>query len=277
MSGEVTLSDEAYGELPAQGPNKSELGSAFITLVEPHPGHERTYNRWYEDDHFYAGAMSFPWWFAGRRWVAPRRLRTLRTPEHSPIADPVDAGCYLGTYWVTAGHHTEQLRWLHATVNRLAAEGRMFEHRTHVHTSFYTPVASKRATPHGPTALHALDSPYSGLVIETIDCLPGVTRDELLAELTASGIDHTLGGEVDQCVVMTPREWPSDIELWFNHAPTPPDRVLLMWFLNEQPESCWGQRFDRAERPLVTRGRSSFVAGFIPTVPGTDTYVDELR
>ena len=32
-----------------------EIGSMLLTLVDPEPGHEVAYNRWYERDHFYAG------------------------------------------------------------------------------------------------------------------------------------------------------------------------------------------------------------------------------
>jgi len=57
------------------------LGSALFTLVEPHRGHEVAYNRWYERDHFYAGCMIGPWYFAGRRWVCTRELKDLRPVE----------------------------------------------------------------------------------------------------------------------------------------------------------------------------------------------------
>ena len=75
------MSDAApspYSTLPAEGPYDVEIGSALITMVEPHEGHEHAYNRWYEDDHFYSGAMAMPWMFAGRRWVAPTDLQALR-------------------------------------------------------------------------------------------------------------------------------------------------------------------------------------------------------
>ncbi len=29
----------------------------LLTLVDPHKGFERAYNRWYERDHFYGGCM----------------------------------------------------------------------------------------------------------------------------------------------------------------------------------------------------------------------------
>ncbi|POX65543.1 hypothetical protein C3481_16125, partial [Microbacterium sp. Ru50] len=89
---------ETYGELAAVGPYGVRPGHALITMVEPHPGQERAYNRWYEDDHFIAGAMAMPWIFAGRRWVATRDLQLLRYPDPSAVADPVTAGCYLTTY-----------------------------------------------------------------------------------------------------------------------------------------------------------------------------------
>ncbi len=56
-----------YTDVPAALDHEVAIGGALITMVEPHVGHERAYNRWYEDDHFYAGAMCMPWMFAGRR------------------------------------------------------------------------------------------------------------------------------------------------------------------------------------------------------------------
>src|SRR6516165_7869611 len=95
------MTDNPYSELPKVGPYEVRIGSALITMVEPHRGHERAYNRWYEDDHFYAGAMAMPWMFAGRRWVAPRDLQRLRYPADSAIAQPLNSGCYLSIYWIT--------------------------------------------------------------------------------------------------------------------------------------------------------------------------------
>ena len=63
-----------------------KVGSMLLTLVEPSPGFERAYNRWYERDHYYAGCLVGPWLFAGSRWVAPRRLKDRRWPAESVIA-----------------------------------------------------------------------------------------------------------------------------------------------------------------------------------------------
>ena len=66
-----------------------KVGSMLLTLVDPNPGFERAYNRWYERDHYYGGCMVGPWLFAGSRWVATRPLKDLRWPadEHRRPAD----------------------------------------------------------------------------------------------------------------------------------------------------------------------------------------------
>ena len=82
---------DPYVEIAHHLPNEVRVGGALITLVEPHAGFEAAYNRWYEDDHFYSGAMAGPWIFSGRRFVATRDLRSRRPTVRSPIADPPDS------------------------------------------------------------------------------------------------------------------------------------------------------------------------------------------
>lgn len=132
---EETRSD-TYAELAALGPYGVHPGHALITMVEPHPGHEYAYNRWYEDDHYYAGAMAMPWMYAGRRWVATRDLQLLRYPEKSAVAQPVTAGCYISTYWVTDGRYDDHMKWTVGINKRLNRDGRVYQDRTHVFTAF---------------------------------------------------------------------------------------------------------------------------------------------
>ena len=82
------------------------LGSALFTLVEPHPGHEVAYNRWYERDHFYAGCMVGPWLFAGRRWVATRDQKDLRFGDAPDVFGDLRRGSYLATYWIVRASTT---------------------------------------------------------------------------------------------------------------------------------------------------------------------------
>ena len=54
------LTDDPYYHLAQTGPYAPAIGAALITMVEPHVGHERAYNRWYEDDHYNAGRDGVP-------------------------------------------------------------------------------------------------------------------------------------------------------------------------------------------------------------------------
>jgi len=270
------MSDE-YARLPKEGANDTALGSAFISLVEPHAGYERAYTRWYEDDHFYAGAMTFPWWFAGRRWIATSALRAMRAP--APLS--LDAGWSLATYWITAGRLHDQVRWLEATVALLRAQGRMFEQRTHVMTGFFELLSSWSAAGHAPRALHALDYPYAGVVLELLDAPCAARRPDLLSWLGARHVPQRLAaGDAAQCLCFAPLAWPGDGETsWFDYAEPQPQRLALLWFLLSDPGAKWASTFALHERLLQGGGygRLEFVGGFIPTLPGSDRYLDELR
>jgi hypothetical protein len=266
------MARDPYSALPLEGPDETALGTAFITLVEPHPGHERAYNRWYEDDHFYSGAMVFPWWFAGRRWVATRALRDLRVADGAPLFEPLDAGCYLATYWITKGRHADQWRWLGATVSRLREEGRMFADRTHVHTAYYDLLGCRTT---GPRELHALDHPFAGLVLDVVDAETGRSRGELerwLAEEHAPALLEA--GTAALCVWFAPHPRPPAEELWFDTPEADPRRLLVLWFLAYDPRARWAG-FDAGA--YAGAGTLRLRAPFIPTAVGTDRYVDELR
>ncbi|KEQ95728.1 hypothetical protein AUEXF2481DRAFT_684626 [Aureobasidium subglaciale EXF-2481] len=68
------------------------IGAAWVSMIEPSTGSEASFNRWYSDDHFYAGGMCLPGIFSGRRWVSTKALRELR---HTKGDDMKDIGCYL--------------------------------------------------------------------------------------------------------------------------------------------------------------------------------------
>ncbi|MBR7674650.1 hypothetical protein KDA82_16810, partial [Streptomyces daliensis] len=56
-------------------------------------------------------------------------------------------------------------------------------------------------------------------------------------------------------------------------------RLTLLWFLEQDPRECWEAWFTGLDEAVAGSGlgRVELVAPFLPTVPGTDTYVDELR
>ena len=138
------------------------VGSMLYTLVDPNAGHEVAYNRWYERDHFYAGCLVGPWLFAGRRWVATRRLKDLRFGDGHAVSSPLDAGSYLAVYWVHEGHHDEHFEWAIKQVWDLYGAERGFPDRTHAHTVLFDrPRSAYRDADPVPIEL-ALDHHYGG-------------------------------------------------------------------------------------------------------------------
>ena len=246
------------------------LGGALVTLVEPHRGHEVAYNRWYERDHFYAGCMIGAWNISGARFVATADLKALRYPADSPVISDPSTGSFLALYWVLAGKFgewmklgSEQVKWLHEN-------DRMFPHREHIHTLMYKFRTEFEADDGVPVEL-ALDhrSPYLVLVIgepaddKTLDDVDGWFRDQPLlgvvgAELTAIPLpgDAAPGVKADSAA----------------------NRFCQLWFVDDDLPSTWddgfaslGQRFSDAGL-----GELVLVAPFRATVPGTDTYTDQL-
>ncbi|WP_030341731.1 hypothetical protein [Streptomyces sp. NRRL S-1022] len=272
---------ERYAELAAVGPYGVRPGHALITLVEPHPGHEYAYNRWYEDDHYYAGAMAMPWMHAGRRWVATRELQFLRYPEKSAVARPVTAGCYLCTYWITAGRYDDHMKWTVAINRRLNRDARVYHDRTHVLTAFHdheTTVYRDGAA--GPRDVHALDHPYAGLVLEVVDTDSPGQRAELLRWLRDRHLPRRLTGSPSALVtVFRPTPLPGDRMTYVKQVEGVDTRLTLLWFLERDPRECWEEHFRGLDDQVAESGlgRVELAAPFIPTVPGTDRYVAELR
>ncbi|MEU9675583.1 hypothetical protein AB0D92_18935 [Streptomyces parvus] len=278
--GPAGTGSERYAELAGTGPYGVRPGHALITLVEPHPGHEYAYNRWYEDDHYYAGATAMPWMFAGRRWVATRDLQELRYPEKSAVARPVGTGCYLSTYWVTEGRYDEHMKWTVAINKRLNRDGRVYQDRTHVFTAFQDhEVTVYRDGAAGPRDFHALDHPYAGLVLQVIDAEGSGQRAELLEWLRARHLPKRLkGSPVAMVTVFRPTPLPGDRMTYVKQVEGV-DRLTLLWFLQEDPRTCWDEHFTGLDAAVAEAGsgRVELVAPFVPTVPGTDRYVDRLR
>jgi hypothetical protein len=260
-----------------------KLGPILFTMVDPNPGHEVAYNRWYERDHFYAGCMIGPWLFAGSRWVAPRRLKDLRFPDDSPFAKPVDAGSYLSIYWELEGKGPEHGAWSGPQVWWLYGNGRGFDERTHRHTGLYDLNSVGYSDDDGVPIELALDHRYAGLGVVVVEPVAGKSRDELddwLAAqahpglLAADGVDSVASFRAQ---VMPKREDGQGSPMSLGTDGGSPDRLVQLWFLEKEPSEVWDAF--RAYAKAVDGGgvgRVTFAAPFIPTEVGTDRYTDEL-
>ncbi len=276
-------------------PNGSDdavrVGAMLFTLVDPERGHEVDYNRWYESDHLYSGCMVGPWLFASRRWVATRDLKDLRVPEGVPsevaVADPVDAGSYLATYFIHAGHEAEHFDWANKQVFELYENGRGFNERIHAHTALYFTCGDHRGD--SPVPAHmALDHPYSGLVSIHLDRAEGV-RHEAYAEWFDSEVAPELlgaGSPVDLVLdwrPIIPKGSEGDAPMELGTGPGTRQRSLQLLFCGRSPGGAWDastewSRITELCEAIDGSGLAKVVlaAPFKPTVPGTDTYTDQL-
>ena len=245
------------------------LGSMLFTLVEPRRGHEVAYNRWYERDHFYAGCMVGPWLFAGRRWVATRPLKDLRFGAEPDVFGGRELGSYLAVYWILEGRHEDHVDWALRQVTWLHEHGRMFAERDHIHTLLYRHAWTAQAGDGVPAEL-ALDHPFGGLTATLVELADGVQPDELGAWVHSSFLPELEIG-------FTPIPLPDGAPVTQAGLERLDRRVLNLSLTTDAPDEWWDEQREASiqlERDGI--GRMLWTAPFIPTIPGTDTYADQL-
>jgi hypothetical protein len=116
----------------------------------------------------------------------------------------------------------------------------------------------------------ALDHPFGGLTTTLVQPAAGVTADEL-----GRYVSDTFAPE---------------LELGFAPIPLPPDApvtqqgldrldgcLLNLSFTATSPATWWDEQRAASERLTADGiGTMLWTAPFIPTIPGTDTYTDQL-
>jgi hypothetical protein len=254
------------------------LGSVLVSLLDPEPGREAAFHRWYERDHFYAGVMAGPWFFAGRRFVATRELKDLRGPEAGAVLDDPRRGSYLTLYWILAGHHGAAERWSIEQVQRLIAAGRMLPGRRPVHAGFYRHRWTAARDADGVPAELALDHPYAGVAMLVLDRAPEAAarverwlREEQLPRMLR-------GSPAALCLGLEPMPLPAEVPAYIPRPQGLERRALLLLFLEADPRACWKELFEPLRPALAATGFAtlSLAAPFVPTIPGSDRYADEL-
>jgi hypothetical protein len=274
--------------VPAQGgvtDDPIRIGTMLFTLVEPHRGHQVAYNRWYERDHFYAGCQIGAYNFAGARFVATAPLKELRLPDpdgsagvEPMVADP-QTGSYLGLYYVLDGHHDEWNRWAVDQVNTLHAAGRMFEERDHIHTGLYHFEWEHRRHEDGVPAELTLDHRFPGMVAVFIEPAEGVGPERVGEWYRQEYLPSVLpGSAVATVLAFSPLPLLADAPGDVPRSDTVDRRVLLLWFLDEPPSGSWESVFAHQGEQLAAAGLGAltWASPFVGTVPGTDTYTDQL-
>jgi hypothetical protein len=260
------------------------IGTMLYTLVEPHRGREVEYNRWYERDHFYAGCQIGAYNFAGARFVSTAPLKALRLPHAGSgapeplVADP-QVGSYLGVYYILDGHHDEWNRWAVDQVNVLHAAGRMFEERDHIHTGLYHFEWEQRREADGVPAELTLDHRFAGMVSVFIEPADGVTPDRIGDWYRQDYLPSVLpGSDVATVLAFSPLPLLADAPGDVPRSEQLESRVLLLWFLDDEPSGSWDGLFAKHDAAVSTAGlgRVKWASPFVGTIPGTDTYTDLL-
>jgi hypothetical protein len=230
------------------------IGTAIVAYIEPHEGQAEAFNRWYERDHLYAATTAGPGAFAGARWIATRTCKEVRPRDATWFGDPA-RGSFLTTVWLLEGLQSEWDAWVADQMGKLRAEAdRMFAGRDHLHTAVYRFVSEVRAA-NGTSAATALDHPFRGVIAMAVPAGGG-----------ASGADAIVGSEVPVAAVLAPER----VIMAETEAP-PHD--LVVGFTPGDPIDAWHARVAPA---LASIPRIGFASPFVRTIPGTDTYVDDL-
>lgn len=257
------------------------LGSVLVSLLEPAAGQERALHRWYERDHFYSGCMVGPSFFAGRRFVATRDLKALRYPASSSSVPDTSIGSYLALYLLERGHEQEAERWAVDRVRWLHEQNRMARHveRELVHASFYSHRWAACRDLDGVPPELALEHPFAGLVLMLCERPEGVVaaaRDRWLLESELPAL--LAGSDAALCLSLASRELPPDSPAWAPPEPGSERRSLEIFFLERDPREVWQELFASfGERQAAAgMGEVALAAGFVPTIPGTDRYTDEI-
>jgi hypothetical protein len=215
-----------------------DIGTAIVSYIEPHRGQAVAFNRWYERDHFPATVKAGPGVFGAGRFVATRACKEVRPAGGKLFGDPA-RGSYLGVAWVLPGKQAEWDAWVGREMETIAAAGRLFPGRDHVHTAVYRFVAQS-----GPIAATvALDRGFAGVI--------AVADDQVVPRLDLPAV-----------VVL-------ELERTIMSEAAPPPHRLALGFCEADP----GETFGACAALVAGCG---FASPFLATRPGTDDYADEL-
>lgn len=261
------------------GDGPVRLGAGIFALHDPHKGFEREFNRYYERDHMYGAAILAPWTIAGQRFVATADLKKLRYPrDDSPFGD-IDDGSYLTMYWIAEGQLAAQQAWVSEQMKLLAEAGRTFDERSVQTATAYDYLGTWERDDDGVPPFLALDHRYDSVVWLVLERTGADSVEELAGWLDGTFFPERFGSSPMALAAMfTPR--PKE-PWWPAAAPEVPgvgERVFVACFLEADVREIFEAQFGSLGDDLAASGRcrALLVAPFIPTIPGTDTYIDQL-
>jgi hypothetical protein len=245
----------------------------MMTIIEPRPGHEVGYNRWYEEDHLYTH-MQGPGVIAATRFVARATEKRLRQVD--PALDPA-RGAFLAVYWFV-GDGSVHRAWRES--GALAPRpGSSYPERDYVYGFLGQLAFSSRRKGYDVPIELALDARFPHLVLSIVDLPPSCDHDR--AALAYAENYRQLVAEPASPVALAvgffgqPQPNPVDPSAPYDAA----EKIVVLSFCDDDPTARWDD-VAVAHREAVAAagiGRLVWLSPFVPTVVGTDTYMDELR
>jgi len=160
-------------------------------------------------------------------------------------------------------------------VKVLIDNGRMFEHRTHIHTQLYDYLGATSRDANGVPAELALDHRFPGLAV-VIGRANG-DRDEALKQLRGGIVPKVLeGSKAALCLTFRPFPMPPGQPSDVPASSDDESRFLQLWFCDVPPGEIWEQTFATLPEAYGDVADVIFASPFIHTNPGTDDYTDQL-
>ena len=257
-----------------------KLGNVLISLLEAEPGHEKELHRWYERDHFFSGCMIGASFFSGRRYVATRKLKAMRFPTHSAITEDISKGSFLTMYWMLDGQYDQTLEWSIKQVNQLHNQKRMGPAKLNVSSGFYHYEWGRFRDDDGVPAELALEHPFKGVSISYLDSREGISQETFKAECGKALDVAQAGSACSMSLCLQTLPLPDSVP---SYVPRTTERTLrkrhlILHFFQDDPAECWSEFMETFSSTFEKSNCANIVlaAPFIPTIPGTDAYIDQL-
>ena len=155
----------------------------------------------------------------------------------------------------------------------------MFEERDHIHTGLYRFEWEQGRDADGVPAELTLDHRFAGMVSVHLEPAAGTTGAEFSAWVRDRYLPGALEGSPVAVVLgFSPLPLLADAPGDVPRDDTVDDRVLLLAFVDEDPTASFPDVFGPLDRAVDEAGVGSvlWASAFIGTVPGTDTYTDQL-
>lgn len=276
----VSLSGANPWIAPKPGKPAVQVESMLFSVVEPAAGRAVEYNDWYERDHQFDGGLSGAGWISNRRWVATKRLKALRFPQGGAF-DDTSIGSLAQIYWRQQGYAHSAEEWARDQWVWLNDQNRIYSDREHVLSASYQWLSTRIQEGERVPLELALQHPFQGLVVLLIDdgASSGGDRAEAVANLERIASQTLIG---DRAPILStwellrrpgqPAHRPPGTVIRGEH-----DVLVQLLFARADPEELWSDVEQYAACvESETASKVVFASGFIPTIPGTTTHLEDI-